>query len=479
MNFTRLIALLTALVIIFSGVCEGATAPAKKKTAQKNQWPAPPPPGATITMDDTIYGVLRTHRALRSMQENRNVLTHEVHRAQAAFGPSIDATGKAGWSLLSDRTTRDYDLDKQMYTYGEISARLTQPIWDGFATRSRVRSAKSTLESVKHRVFDTATTLSLDGIIAQIDLLRRRTLYELAERNVETHRTIVAQTEERSSMGADTEADVTQARSRMVRAMSTLSEAQAALLVAEDTYRRLTGMLPSKKMQPITMPPKTYSGPKEVYEIAEKDNPKLAAYLQDIRVQRAEKQLSKSTYYPHFQVEVGPTYSDRGGSPDRWVYSFDALGVMRWNVFNSGMDLEETRAAAARVRQARQTMYDFADDLRLDIETTWINYLSAQDQYKNYSEAIKYNEFTRAAYMEQFQMGKRSLLDVLDAENELYNSSTQAETARGNILVGAYRLCALTGNLLKILNINLEPLEESPPRDVRDQREVFEPGWFK
>lgn len=468
------ILLLPALLLI----CDAQVFPAAKNGADKSAWPPPPPEGAPITMTDTIYGVLRHHRALRGMQENRQVLEHEVRRAQAGFGPSVDLRGEAGGNMLSDRTTRDYDLDKKMYGIGEISARLTQPIWDGFATRSRVRSARSTLESVKHRVFDTATTLSLDGIIAQIDLLRRRAIYELAEKNVATHRSILAQTQDRTNLGADTEADVTQAQTRLARALASLSEAQAALLVAEDTYTRLTGMPPSDHIQPVPMPPQEFTGPQEVYEMAEKYNPKLAAYLQDIRVQQAEKELAKSTYYPTFNAEIGPTYSDRGGSYDRWVYSFDAVGTMRWNVFNSGADLAETRAAGARIRQARQTMYDFADDLKLDCESTWVNYLSAQDQYKNYTEAIKYNEFTRAAYLEQFQMGKRSLLDVLDAENELYNSSTQAETARGNILVGAYRLCALTGNLLPMLKIDLEPLSKNPPRDPADSREAFAPGWF-
>lgn len=463
------------LLIPFTG---SAAFGAAKNAREANSWPPPPPPGSPITVTDTIYGVLRHHRTLRGMQENRSVLEHELTRARAGFGPSVDLRGEAGGNMLSDRTTRDYDLDKKMYGIGEISARLTQPIWDGFATRSRVRSAKSTLESVKHRVFDTATTLSLDGIIAQIDLLRRRKIYELAERNVATHRSILGQTQERSSMGADTEADVSQAQSRLARALSSLSEAQAALLVAEDTYTRLTGMAPTENIQPVQMPAQIFKSPQEVYEIAEKDNPKLAAYLQDIKVQQAEKELAKSTYYPTFNAEIGPTYSDRGGSYDRWVYSFDLLGTMRWNIFNSGADLAETKAAGARIREARQVLYDFADDLKLDVESTWVNYLSAQDQYKNYTEAIKYNEFTRTAYMEQFQMGKRSLLDVLDAENELYNSSTQAETARGNILVGAYRLCALTGNLLHMMNIDLQPLGQNPPVDQADSREAFAPGWF-
>lgn len=448
-------------------------------TAVQESWPPPPPPGAPVSVTDTIYGVLRHHRALRSMQENRQVLEHELRRAQAGFGPSIDLSGQAGGNLLSDRSTRNEDLDKQMYGIGEISGRLTQPIWDGFATRSRVRSALSTLNSVKARVFDTATTLALDGIIAHIDLLRQRKIYELSERNVAQHRAILEMTADRTSMGADTEADVTQAQSRLSRALSSLSEAQANLLVAEDTYSRLTGMAPPSRLDAVPMPPEIFSGPSRVFKLAEKHNPKILAYIQDVRTAVGDKELAESTFYPTINAEVGPTYSDRGGSYDRWVYNFDAVATMRWNIFNSGADLAERKAAMARIRQARQTMYDFLDTLKLDIQSTWVNYLSAQDQFKHYTDAIRSNEFTRTAFVEQFQLGKRSLLDVLDAENELYNSSTQAATASGNILVGAYRLCALTGNMLPVLSIDTKPLNDNPVHDKVTKAEEFDLGWFK
>lgn len=135
--------LLLGFFLAASGfVATETMAAAAKPASGKAVYPPPPAPGAPVTLDDTIYGVLRYHRALRGMQENRQVLEHEVRRAQAGFGPSVDITGEAGGNLLSDRTTRDYDLDKQMYGIGEISGRLTQPIWDGFATRSRVAAPR-------------------------------------------------------------------------------------------------------------------------------------------------------------------------------------------------------------------------------------------------------------------------------------------------------------------------------------------------
>lgn len=308
--------------------------------------------------------------------------------------------------------------------------------------------------------------------------MRRRNILALSERNVARHKALVSQAQDRASLGADTAADVTQAQSRLQRALSNLSEAKAALLVAEETYTRLTGLPAAGRLQPVPMPPELYAGPKDAIAQAEQSNPKLAAYMQDIRASRGERELADAAMYPTFNLEAGPNYTDRGGSTDRWVYSFDVLGVVRWNIFNSGADVAERRAAAARVRQTRQTMYNFMDELKLDVESTWTNYLAAQEQFKHYSKAIEYNQYTRSAYAEQFQIGRRSILDVLDAESELYNSATQAETAHGNILVGAYRMCALTGKLLPQLSINTAPLAKAPPKDKEDPREEFAPGWF-
>ena len=451
---------------------------ASSAVAAENSYPPPPPPGKALSIEDTIYGVLRTHHNLRGMIENREVLTHEVRRAQAGFGPSVDVTGQAGGSVLSDSNTRSQNLDRQMWGKVGYSAQLVQPIWDGFATRSRVRTAKSTLESQKYRVFDTATSLSLDAIIAHIDLLRRRKIYELSEDNVSQHKGLVAQAQDRASLGADTAADVTQAQSRLQRAYSSLSEAKASLLVAEETYVRLTGLPAASRLQPISMPPQLFAATQAVMDQAKKSNPKLAAYLQDIRASRGERELADAAFSPTLNLEAGPNYTNLGGTSDRWVYSFDVMGVVRWNIFNSGADVAERRAASARMRQTRQVMYNFMDDLKLDVESTWINYQAAQEQYKHYAKAIEYNKYTRTAYLEQFQIGKRSILDVLDTESELYNSATQAETARGNILVGAYRLSALTGNMLPEMSINTGPLGQSAPKDPEDPREEFAPGWF-
>ena len=122
----------------------------------------------------------------------------------------------------------------------------------------------------------------------------------------------------------------------------------------------------------------------------------------------------------------------------------------------------------ARVRQARMTLQNLQDELGQQIDDAWNAWLTAQRLAANYKEAVRFNTLTRDAYLEQFVLGERSLLDILDAESELYNSETELLTARNNIVVGAWRIYGITGRLLPIWRIHGWDLYE--PVHHRDAR---------
>lgn len=143
---------------------------------------------------------------------------------------------------------------------------------------------------------------------------------------------------------------------------------------------------------------------------------------------------------------------------------------MSWNLFRSGADIAEEKAAMARVRQARMTLQNLRDELGQQIDDAWNAWLTAQRLAANYREAVRFNTLTRDAYLEQFVLGERSLLDILDAESELYNSETELLTARNNVVVGAWRIYGITGRLLPVWRIQgwdlYEPVHH---RDARRQ----------
>ena len=119
------------------------------------------------------------------------------------------------------------------------------------------------------------------------------------------------------------------------------------------------------------------------------------------------------------------------------------------------------------------------DSLRLDMRSTWDSYQAAKEEYAHYKEAIIYNQRTCDAYHQQFLLGTRSLLDVLDSESELYTSRSQAETARATAIAGAYNLVALAGDLLTRLKVSPEILSAEPLPAPPVKGEDFELGWFK
>ena len=418
--------------------------------------------GEPIPVKESIEAMMRNNHSLKAMQENRSAVGHEVDRAKAGWGPRVDVVARGGFGYLDNSTTRSYGYDSAS-PYSSASLIITQPLWDGFRTLGRVREAEANFRSMDHRVMDNATSLALDAIIAHVDVLRRTEIYNLAKENVAAHEDILEKARQRAERGVDTMADVSQAQSRLARAKSALSEAEAFLRIGEDTYTRLTAHhLAGVALAPVAMPAAMYESPEQVLDKAREGNPKMAAFKEDVQASRARKQQAKANYSPTIDIEAGPSYSDRDAKREMFTSEFGVAAVVRWNLFNSMADVNENKAAAARIRQARQTLYDYNDELQLQVKESWAQLETAKEQLAFYQEAVEYNVATRDAYQEQFVLGQRSLLDVLDAENELFNSSSQAATANGNALIAAYRLKALTGELIPGFGISTGMLKVTP-----------------
>ncbi|MEG1609955.1 MAG: TolC family protein [Bilophila sp.] len=416
------------------------------------------PSTTQVSLEETVKATLSQYRQLKAIQENRQASVHELRRAKAGWGPRLDVVGGVGASHLSDSTTRSYGSDTGMRQAGNVGMTLTQTLWDGFSTGSKVDIATYRLNSLDQRVLDNATMLTLEAVIAHVELERNRILLDYANKNVAQHQTILTAQQTRETMGASTLADVQQIQGRLLRAHSQQVDMQALVREAEEAYTRLTGKNPPASMQSVALPSPVYESQQSCLDMALQHNIKLLAYGEDIKMAGSERELAKASYQPVINLETGPNYSDRGGKGSQWTSSFDAMLVTRWNLFNSGADVAGVAAASARYRQIREEAMNFSDDLRQQVADTWTRYMAAQGQEQYYKKAVMYNTETRDAFFEQFRVGERSLLDVLDAASELYNSSTQRATASSNVYIAAYRMYALSGTILQLFGIEEQSL---------------------
>lgn len=406
-----------------------------------------------ISVKNSIENTLAYHHQLKSIQESRQAAIHAVQRAEAGWFPSVDVMTQTGQGYSEDLAGRArYDTDLASNTYNKATAGLTlsQPLWDGLATYHRVKVAEIQQASLDNRVVDTATTLALEATIAHAYVLLRRELLVYAHENVKQHINILNDQKVLTKDGVSTIANVYQIEGRLSRTRAQLIDSQAALREAEENYLRVTGTAapPVLKNTSMPLPEVMFKDAQACYDTAQKYNPKILAYLSDSKRALEMEKLATAAYHPNINLELSSNIEHKG---DEYV---DGMLVMRWNLFSGGADVASKRIANAEYRVARQEAFNIADTIKQESYNAWTRYVSSLGQEKSYAEAIEYNTKTKAGFLEQFLIGERGLLDVLDSYSELYNSYNQWATMRTNTYISAYTMFALAGRLLEQFNID-------------------------
>lgn len=413
------------------------------------------------TMKQTVQNTISYNPTIKAFQEYRQAAEHDINRARSDWYPRVDARVGYGAERYSDPSTRSGGTNRQRsnvyYDRSEASLTVTQIIWDGMATWNRVTLTQHMHDSAESRLYDNAEALTLDALLAHIEVYRQRRIVALAELNVQNHKRILNSQHQRQRSGASTLADVTQTQSRLARTEASLAESRSALEVAIAEYQRLTGSLPGDVETPAG-PLNAYPSLETALARAHVGNPKILTQQADVATAETQTKLDLSSFHPQIYLEAGPTYTWRSTSTDYHTASNAIMLYANWNLFRGGYDWYNVKGDKARARQSKQELNALYDSVSEETTATWSQLVSAQEQAKFYAAGVDYATKTRNMYLEQFNVGQRSLLDVLDSENEVFSSAIQLVTAQQNVIAAQYRLLALGGDLLANFDINRSAL---------------------
>ena len=416
---------------------------------EKNQ-----PTGQLASIRASVVSTLENNPRIAEIKANRDAVRKDLEQTQGRYYPSVDLDLGYGTDNHSDTLTRETGRDDDWDGRTEASITVVQPLYLGGEIDNSVWVQVAKLESAEHRVLDNAEAVALDAVIAHLEVWRQRSLRALSEQNVATHQEIVAHIVERQRAGADSTADVYQANGRLTLTRTSLLEVKTDLQSAVARYLQVVGRLPGELKLPNAFREQLPLGPTDALERATTCNPKLAAFAADIKAAEHEIAIRQSNMLPKVNLELSSTYRDQVESSRTYEHNNAAMVRARWNLFRGGSDTAARESAEARQRQTRLARNDEYNRIREQITDTWNRYEISAEQIQTYEDAVSYNRQTREAYQEQFIVGQRSLLDLLDAENELFRSASQLVTARVNEIIASYRLIALTGCLIQSLNID-------------------------
>ena len=375
-----------------------------------------------------------------------------VDVARAGYLPRLDFDAAAGHAR--DRITTRLPVDDSV-SYSGAALTLRQLLWDGQAVRSEVERLGHDKLARWFELVDTTEQVTLEAARAHHDVLRLRRLVQLAEDNYVQHRYSFDQIGNRVRAGVSRGVDMEQAGARVALAESNLAVETANLHDVTQLYLRIVGELPPARVD-APAPLADAALPSSVGEamtLALRDNAAVSASIENLRAVRSGVSLARSAYQPIVEARVrAGTGRNFDGVLDQ---KRDVTGelVMSWNLFNGGGDAARVRQGSDLVSQAADLRDLACRDARQVASIAYNDTRKYAEQIAALDRNVLSIEKARDAYRQQFDIGQRSLLDLLNSENELYTARRALANAQADLVVAQLRTLAAMQRLTTQLGL--------------------------
>lgn len=333
-----------------------------------------------------------------------------------------------------------------------ISPQLLVPVYSGGAIRNNIRAARERVEAGQADLRNTESTLFSQVVAAYMDVLRTEALVALATNNVTVLRTNLEATSDRFQIGDLTITDVAQSRSRLAVAEGDLQAAEANLISARELYIRLVGQAPGELQAPPPLPglPDTVG---EAIVSALENNPNLDAAKQRAEAAGYDTKVAGAGRLPTVGLFVNGEYSDFFGTLGGPVAAQFAQSEKTANagvrvtipLFQGGLPAARQRQAGARESAALEDVIAAERQVIAETRSTYANWQAANAVIKSAQAAVEAAELSLEGVRAENSIGNRTIIEVLNAEQELVQARAQLVTARRNAYVAGFNLLALMG----------------------------------
>ncbi|AGB80021.1 type I secretion outer membrane protein, TolC family [Enterobacteriaceae bacterium strain FGI 57] len=421
-----------------------------------------------LTLEQAIKNTLNTHPEVSASINSRYSADYDLKAARGGYLPSLNLNAGTGWEQTDNATTRAANDHRRNLHRSESSLMLTQNVFNGFATTSEVARQKATVNSRAYGVSNSSETTALSAIQVYMDVLMRQQFVKLAEENLASHERIFDQINLRTQQGVGRQADYEQAEARLAQARNNLLTEQTNLEDARTNFFSITGSEAESLNQPAPVAiPGTLEDARKVML---NNSPLLKLAESDVEATRQQYEASKSTFYPNVNIEAGRTMDNNIDGTRGHSQEWQAMLRMRYNLFNGGTDKANLTSNAYKLREAQDVRNNAQRQLTEELRLSWNALKNAQQQVPIAQQYADQSYKVRDAYRQQFSIGERTLLDLLDSENEVFTAQRRNIEMQYVELFSGYRIKARTGELLKSMSI--QPPSASEATWVEDQQSL-------
>lgn len=390
---------------------------------------------------------------------NREAIEFELRQARGLYLPRLDAEGSYGVRRLSNTDRRITGTYDKALNPAEAGLVATQKLFDGFGREAEVERQASRVDGASFRVLERSEYIALAIAREYIEVLLQQRILALTNENLAFHRRIFGDIDAGVRSGTLTDADKFQASERLTAALAKTKQAEEDLATAKIRFYTLVGQQIGVATALPAIAPSLPRSLADAIGKARTRNPQIAMAGADVDAGEAQVKAARSRYYPELSLEGrARTGNDIDGN-DGNTNDLQARAILRWNLFDGGIKSANEQEQIRRASELRLRLHQTHREVEEVIRVSWERRTRQADLSGVLSRQTTEAARVVTAYQDQFRVGRRSLLDVLDAQNSRFNSAVLTETARHASILAEYRLSAATGSL--VATLGLKPPSQS------------------
>lgn len=408
-------------------------------------------PAYAQTLEQAVSLTLATNPELKSAFNQFKTRVADSRAASGAYLPSLDLDAGIGYEGI-DPTESSGNADTDL-TRKDVTLTFNQLIWDGSATLNDMDRTSAEAEADRYQLLADASDTALQVADTYLDVTQAYEVLALSESNLATHQEIYRDIKRRADSGIGSTADVTQVEARLARAQSNLLAAQNNLLDAQTQFHRLVGQEPQDLVFPRADSEALPTSVQQALEQAQQQHPVIKVAQTDVDAARFQYQQSKGPNYPTLSFEASQSWMDDAGGDRGSQQETTAMLRLRYNLYNGGTDSANTKSAAYQLNRAKDLRANTFRTVEEGLRLSW-NALDITLQQKEFlADHVDATSQTVVAYRKQYQIGQRTLLDLLNSENELFEARRDYLDAKYSEQYAKYRVMNATGSLLAALRV--------------------------
>ncbi|MCK9257698.1 MAG: TolC family outer membrane protein, partial [Sulfurospirillaceae bacterium] len=409
-----------------------------------------------ISLKDAIGEALETNPVVKERRKNFNETQQDLEIAKSEWLPSVDlqsSIGRVNSGKFKDKNKNySHFVDSTAYNHYTNSLKLTQNLFRGFSTTQKINYQQTRILAAANHYIESANDIAFQMVGAYIDVIRSYRLLQNAKDNVEINKKIFEDVDALYQQGLTTKSEMTKIYASLSLANSNLIVWQNNTIDKEARFKRLLGR--SVNVASLTLPNLNFAMPESkerAAQIAIQNNPSILVSKYNIQGAQALYREKKSKFYPTIDLEAEQVFNDYSkgqtlDSPDdrQRVYL-----VLNWNLYSGGAHKADLQKSRSTIYKETEIQRDLKRQILEGLELSWNAYDLLGNQLE---ELYKYYEFsleTLENYKDEYDMGRRTLLDLLTAQNDLINSKSQIINAQLDKLFAQYRILDAMGLLVQ------------------------------